>query len=264
MGLVIAVGYGMDACSSSDTPTPSASPEAGAGGKAGGGGSKSTGGSSGGSKSSGGAGMGGGGMMGGGAGGKAGGSGAGGGSGDGGGATPTCAAYCDAIMANCTGGDGSGDSGSPDATKTNQQYITKDNCLQVCKAFPVGKGGDSSGNTLGCRLTHATLAKSDPKTHCPHAGPGGAGVCGAACDGYCEIVKMFCTGDAGIYSSDAACQTRCKATTDDVPYNLGTQDGPHVACLLYHAQESPLDPADHCVGDLMPQDSGTKGSVTCQ
>jgi hypothetical protein len=167
-------------------------------------------------------------------------------------------------MKNCTGGDGSSDGGSPDPTKTNQQYNGRENCMDACKTFPVGKAGDAAGNTLGCRLTHATLAGSDPKTHCPHAGPGGDGTCGTACDGYCQLVKMYCTGDAGIYSSDAACHARCSATTDDVRFNIAVQDGNHVACLLYHAQESPLDPADHCNGDLMPQDSGTSGSVTCQ
>lgn len=194
-------------------------------------------------------------------------------SGSGGGATDsgsqssslTCAEYCDTIMKNCTGGDGSqGDSG-PNGTRTHQQYTSKDNCLAACKAFPVGTKGDAAGNTLGCRLTHATLAATDPATHCPHAGPGGDGVCGSTCDGYCQLVDMFCTGASKIYSSDAACHERCSATADDERFDIGIQDGNHVACLIYHAQEAPLNPPDHCVGDLSPVDAGVSyGSVTCQ
>ncbi len=176
---------------------------------------------------------------------------------------PTCAAYCTAIMTNCTGGDGSSGGGAPDATKTHQQYSKLDNCMMACSAFPVGKLSDMGGNTLGCRLYHAMAAASDATLHCPHAGPGGDGVCGAACDGYCQLVGKFCVGAAKIYSDDAACHARCNATTDDVKFNVATQDGNHVACLLYHAQESPLAPMDHCVGDLAEVDGGTTGSVTC-
>jgi len=183
---------------------------------------------------------------------------------DGGGGTPTCAAYCTAIMANCTGGDGSSGSSGPDATKTHQQYTSKDNCMAACLAFPVGTINDESGNTLGCRLYHAGAAKADADTHCPHAGPSGDGVCGSACDGYCQLVKKYCVGTAKIYADDAECHTRCAATTDDVRFNIGTQEGNHVACLLYHAQEAPLAPDDHCTGDLAEEDGGTTGSVTCQ
>lgn len=245
IGLAIALGYGLIGCSSSDNPTTT--PEGGATG--------------------GGSGTGGGGGTGGGAAGTGGGNagtgggtaGTGGGSAEAG-ATPTCDAYCTAIMKNCTGGDGT------DGGATNQQYSSKDNCMKVCSTFPVGKASDSAGDTLGCRLTHANLAPTDPKLHCPHAGPGGDNQCGKPCDSYCRIVDAFCTADAGakIYSSDTECKARCDATPSDQHFNIGIQEANQVACLLYHAQESPLDPVDHCVGDLKPYDSGTMGSVTCQ
>jgi hypothetical protein len=187
--------------------------------------------------------------------------GAGGGSNAG---TPTCAAYCDAIMKNCVGGDGTkGDSG-PNGANTHQQYTSNDNCLAACKAFPVGTAADTSGNTLGCRAHEASLAATDT-TKCAAAGPGGDGVCGKACDGYCQLVAMFCTGASKIYADDAACHTRCAATANDEKFDIGIQDGNHVACLLYHAQEAPLDPLDHCVGDLTPADAGVSyGSITCK
>ncbi len=176
---------------------------------------------------------------------------------------PSCSDYCTAIMKNCTGSDGSSGGGAPDATKTHQQYSALANCMSACMAFPVGTLADTSGNTLGCRLYHAKAAATDATLHCPHAGPGGDGVCGKACDGYCQLVDKFCVGTAKIYSDDAACHARCAATTDDVRFNVGTQDGNHVACLLYHAQESPLAPDDHCTGDLAESDGGA-GSVTCR
>src|SRR5262249_48878206 len=139
--------------------------------------------------------------------------------------TPDCTTYCTTIMKNCTGGDGSGDGGMPDPTKTNQQYTGMEQCLNSCKAIPVGTLDDKGGNTLGCRQYHAGAAAMDPKTHCVHAGPGGDGVCGATCDGYCQIAQMYCTGANKVYTDDADCQATCKATADDVKYNLGTDSG---------------------------------------
>src|SRR5262245_2561842 len=89
-----------------------------------------------------------------------------GGKGNGGGppAAPNCTDYCNIIMGNCTMG--------------NAQYSGMDQCVASCKAFKVGTAMDTSGNTLGCRQYHAGAAAGDPNTHCPHAGPGGDGMCG--------------------------------------------------------------------------------------
>jgi len=253
VGLAIALGYVAGACSSDTTAaTPPAEGGAGTGtgGSSGGGGS----GSGGKPATGGGAGMGGGGTMGGGAGGGAAGSSAEAG------AKPTCSSYCDAIMANCTGGDGS------DGGKTNQQYSAKSNCMAICALFPAGKAGDTTGDSLACRAYHADAAKSskNPTLHCPHAGPGGDGQCGDVCPAYCRMVTNFCQDkDAGIYKDNAACLARCNATPHTERFNIGIQQADQHACLLYHAQEAPISgAADHCLGDLTPTDSGT-GSVTC-
>lgn len=174
-------------------------------------------------------------------------------------AGPACQAYCNAIMTNCT--STTGDSGFPVG---NQQYTDVENCLNSCKAMPVGTSSDASGNTLGCRLNHANLAKSDPGMHCPHAGPGGAGVCGGDCEGFCQIAMMYCTAanSAAVYSSLQDCKAQCAAFPDDVKFNIGVQDGNSVACLLYHVQEASSVPADHCLDDIIADDAGDK-STTC-
>lgn len=170
----------------------------------------------------------------------AGGAGTGGGSGD-----PTCDVCCAGIMANCTAG--------------NQQYSTKENCMNSCKAIPVGKASDTAGNTLGCRIYHAGAAKMDAALHCPHAGPGGDGTCGAVCDGYCQIAMMYCTAAnmAAIYADDAACQADCAAHKSDTRYNTGVDHGDQQACLLDHVQEASTTPYGACTGDLAPIMSGT-------
>jgi hypothetical protein len=164
-------------------------------------------------------------------------------------AAPSCADYCTAIMANCTG-------------DMNQQYTTLDNCMASCKAMPVGATTDTSGNTLGCRLYHAMAAKADPMTHCPHAGPGGAGMCGTNCEGYCQIAEMYCTGANQIYTDAADCARTCARFSDSVRYSIAQMTGGSTACLLYHSQEASTNPPDHCLGDLEKGDGGIQ-SVTC-
>lgn len=162
--------------------------------------------------------------------------------------SPTCSQYCTTIMANCTG--------------SNQQYTTLANCMASCMAMPVGTSSDSSGDTLGCRINHATFAKMDPVTHCPHAGPGGAGVCGTNCQGYCQIAEMYCTGANQIYSDASDCASTCAQFDDTVRYDISVMTGGSTACLLYHSQEASTNPPDHCLGDLEKGDGGIL-SVTC-
>ena len=173
-------------------------------------------------------------------------------------AAPDCAGYCATIMANCKGDGSDGGMGA------NQQYTTLINCMNSCKAMPVGSAADRAGNTLGCRSYHAMAAKGDPVLHCPHAGPGGAGVCGANCDGYCQIAMMYCTASnmAKVYSDLNDCKTTCMSVPDDARYSIAVQEGPHQACLLYHVQEASTVPPDHCLDDLAKGDGGIK-SVTC-
>jgi hypothetical protein len=155
---------------------------------------------------------------------------------------PSATAYCTDIIAHCTG--------------ANAQYPTTtamDQCLGTAASFPVGKTGETSGNTLGCRAYHAGApAMTDPATHCIHAGPGGdqvtsaAGTCGDACTSFCNLEIKTCgsldaplTGITAQYQNQAACMTACGTFNKTAKYVLNsTQAAPSgnsLACRLYHA-----------------------------
>src|SRR5436190_15099183 len=129
-------------------------------------------------------------------------------------AAPDPAKYCTDIIAHCTGANAQ----YPTAVATT----TMDQCLGTAASFAVGKTGDTSGNTLGCRAYHAGApAMSDPATHCIHAGPLGdqvdkAGTCGDPCTSFCTLEIKVCgslavplTGITAQYQDMAACMTAC-------------------------------------------------------
>jgi hypothetical protein len=157
----------------------------------------------------------------------------------------TCDAYCTAIQTACT--------------TSHQQYGDLDTCKTSCAAFPAGAAADTSGDTLGCRIHFTQLAGASAEaaaTYCTKAGPGGDGACGANCDGYCDIVMMYCTAanNAKIYDDRAACMADCAAHATDATYTTGdpgrTDSGDEVACQLYHAVMGSQAPDEHCPGDL--------------
>src|SRR2546430_1085986 len=97
------------------------------------------------------------------------------------GGAPTCADYCAKIAINCTGSDG--------GVVGNAQYASTVACQTYCTTaagWPAGMKDATSGNTIGCRLYHATAAAADPVFHCPHAGPTGGNLCGTWCENYCQ------------------------------------------------------------------------------
>ncbi len=148
-------------------------------------------------------------------------------------AGPTCAAYCAKITTNCTA--------------TNQQYSSMATCMASCALLPVGAMSDTSGNTLGCRLYHAGNAAAGPTVHCRHAGPGGDGVCGANCDGFCTIVQGACsTQIPPPYADKAACMTACGNFATTPPYDQSVQTGNSLACRMYHATVATTVPSPHC------------------
>ena len=193
-----------------------------------------------GTAATGGGGAGGGGTGGGGTGGTGG---AMGGSG-GGMAMPSCPDYCTAIQKNCVS----------DATNKNAQYGEEKACLGICAHFDVGMSADTMGDTLGCREYHAGAAAMDAKTHCPHAGPLGGGMCATSdCAAFCKLAVAVCgTQPTPPYADEAACMTACAAFTDTktIPYDATITSGDSLACRTYHltvASEDAASATTHCV-----------------
>ena len=155
-----------------------------------------------------------------------------------GGSTPTCAAYCAKVQMNCTAG--SGDGGG------HEQYADVATCTSYCMTaadWPAGMTGDTSGNTIGCRLYHAGAAAADPTTHCPHAGPTGGNVCGSWCENYCQLMAKNCTGANAVYDA-ATCMTKCATIPTSGQVNDTT--GNSIQCRIYHLGVAASDPATHC------------------
>jgi len=171
-------------------------------------------------------------------------------------ASAACTDYCTAILANCGTG--------------HAQYSGMDQCMASCAAFPAGNTGDTSGDSVACRTYHAMAAATDPDTHCPHAGPSGDGVCGTDCEGYCDLASTYCVGANQVYTDRAQCMSVCEATPNTVRFvdaaDATLEASDQQVCLVYHAQEGSVAPADHCLGDLTlrPAPNDTEGSVTCQ
>jgi len=158
----------------------------------------------------------------------------------------TCASYCATIATNCT--------------VANLMYGNNDECLATCLRFNEGASSDTGGNTLGCRLYHAGNAggpAANADTHCRHAGPGGDGVCGANCEGFCTIVQGNCASQPNPpYASMGACMTACAGYAAQPAY-VANATGNNLACRLYHATAASANPGLHCAHTGMV-------STTCQ
>ena len=157
-----------------------------------------------------------------------------------------CATYCDAVLADCTG--------------DFSVYASRDTCMGVCNqlrlAGKTGTPGDQSGNTVYCRLTQATSAKStgEPTDYCFAAGPGGGDICGTNCEGYCVLLQQTCPiefSTAQFNNSLAYCLTNAcpSIPTLDAGFNAEQQSGNNINCRLYHVSAANADsqaPGTHC------------------
>lgn len=147
-------------------------------------------------------------------------------------AADPCPEYCTLVNDHCEG--------------DHAQYSGQSACESVCAAMPEGTPDDQLGNTVGCRTFHAINAAEDPDTHCVHAGPAGAGVCGGSCESFCSLALQLCTGDAAQWADVEACLGDCEQFPDDVPFSEGQTTGDTFACRLYHLSLAGLQPDPHC------------------
>ncbi len=148
----------------------------------------------------------------------------------------TCERYCQTVTQTCTG--------------QFAQYTTHDTCLGVCQLLPEGNEGDTSGNSVSCRLNAAGQAPLEPSFYCPVAGPGGNGVCGTNCEGLCSVVETLCSEEL-VNEQITDCEAVCLTLPDDGLFSVAPEaefyEGKHVQCRLYHASNATAgDTEKHC------------------
>jgi hypothetical protein len=153
----------------------------------------------------------------------------------------TCANYCAVVSSSCSGVTG--------------EVTDMATCMAVCGNLPLGMKGDTSGNTVGCRVYHACVAGSsamNKTTHCPHADVwqldadmGGqlVNTCGTTCDAFCAVAGKVCPG---VFTGANDCATQCGMFMDGTP---GATSGNTRACREYHlgvAAQSAANAMMHC------------------
>lgn len=146
--------------------------------------------------------------------------------------TLDCASYCTAILEVCQGAD--------------EQYESQMNCLATCTKFAtVGAVTDTTGNTIGCRVYHTELARTDPTTHCPHAGPTGGGSCGTTCEAACDVIADLCPAlPANQWKNNCATNCASTGTAFTGTYSTGAaMSGDTVECRIYYATAGNCDAA---------------------
>lgn len=163
---------------------------------------------------------------------------------------PTCAQYCDVVTEAC-------------AEQGHPQYPSREACLAYCEqsaGLPAGTLDDTAGNTIGCRIYHATVASATtPEEHCTHSGPTGADVCGTWCENYCFLAMRNCRDANRLFPSAEECLEQCAPVPDDG--EPGAETGNTIQCRIFRlglAGEDPPDSANvHCA-------EGSLHSTVCQ
>ena len=150
-----------------------------------------------------------------------------------------CADYCSLVSDHC----------ADDVV----QYAGASLCEATCANIPAGVAGDELGNSVACRTFHAILAAEDAAFHCPHAGPAGAGTCGADCESFCTLADRTC-GELSPFAGAEACIAACAAFPTEPAYSADVPDGDSFACRMQHLTLASLQPEIHCahIGEDSP------------
>lgn len=149
-----------------------------------------------------------------------------------GGGVATCAEYCNALGAQCTG--------------QSLQYDSMTNCLDYCAYL--SESADPNADTLACRAKFLPPHNLD----CVAAGPGGAGQCGDPCQNFCIRALFICPG---VYIDLDDCTSFCATLPDTslasyaAPANLDNT----LTCRLYYLTREVSSPTVFCAS--LGQDS---------
>lgn len=156
----------------------------------------------------------------------------------------TCDNYCARVLKNCTG----------DAA----QYADLGTCKKICQALTLGDGGDTSGNTVACRMYHAGApALKAPGFHCAHAGPFGGDTCGTRCGAFCLLAGAQCPQAFTTPSCDAACGSAFAFSPSAGETPTSPTTGNTLNCREYHLIQAYGSPSPHCghLGVTPPADA---------
>ena len=142
----------------------------------------------------------------------------------------------------------------PQVCPKEYEYKSADDCLEYCAALPFQRDydvvRDHGGDTIECRLVHASSATVKPEDHCPHAviRPTEPWCIDAAdapptCADYCNIERAACHDDLAQYDSNKQCLQVCAALD---PGTNNDKGGNTMACRRYHSFNSATLPETHC------------------
>ena len=155
---------------------------------------------------------------------------------------PSCGEYCGTIQSAC------GDTGA-----LASQYADAATCNSYCDdwaAIPLGAAGDTTGNTVGCRLAFARAALEGDVGACAVAGPTGGDVCGSWCDNYCYLAMTHCTDGDALYPNLGVCMNTCaELPSSGEPTTL---TGDSVQCRINHLfragdDSDPVPTSERCL-----------------
>lgn len=149
-----------------------------------------------------------------------------------------CRTYCGEMTVLCPG-----------------TFISEDACFLRCAIEPIngvvraGEVGDTSGDTLGCRLTQASNGV------CEQAGLQGSMVCiDASCDEYCS--QMLGSGCSDAYPSLANCMATCSM----FPTGTGGQvDENSLGCRFRYLQDALIEASPANCNAASPSGGGVCG-----
>jgi hypothetical protein len=176
--------------------------------------------------------------------------------------SPHCDGYCRVYMEACTS-----------ITKL-WGFDTFDECTTQCAGLPragiyTAAAGHEGGDTVACRLYHATLAMEDPDINCEAAGVIPASDCQGSgepsCDDYCRVNNIACKDEYKSYETPSQCKAVCDATRkgDLATDTGGSPDNDTIACRTYHSYRALQAPDPHCshsgpAGDGVCSDDGAQ------
>ena len=168
-------------------------------------------------------------------------------------------------------------------------------CMAWCEnevaPLDPGSSGVSSGNSLACRSTWATLAsqaQDPPLAQCKNAHASGGDTCGSYCENYCSLALATCSasnpayvdsyngpnpgGPADLFADMASCLDACDGNGAELPgYPTEVLDGisiteqqfgygDTVQCRLHHLQAALIEPSAtylHCTHASVNSTPGT-------